>query len=88
MVVRRGADGRAERAGAQVVIGGNDVYVSLCRRHWREEVGDEPPALPFGGAKAKGKVFEVPESAASPTPPNQVFVGDHDDNDNDAESPK
>ena len=27
-------------AGEQVVIGGNETYVSLCRRHWREAVGD------------------------------------------------
>jgi thymidine kinase len=40
MVVRRGADGRALRDGAQVQIGGNETYVSLCRRHWREEIGD------------------------------------------------
>ena len=42
MVVRRGADGRALRDGVQVQIGGNETYVSLCRRHWREEVGDHP----------------------------------------------
>ena len=35
MVIRRGPDGRALAVGAQVVIGGNDTYVSLCRRHWR-----------------------------------------------------
>lgn len=40
MVVRRGPDGKALREGAQVQIGGNETYVSLCRRHWREEVGD------------------------------------------------
>lgn len=40
MVVRLGADGLAQRAGAQVQIGGNETYVSLCRRHWREAVGD------------------------------------------------
>ncbi|PPB79875.1 thymidine kinase [Albidovulum inexpectatum] len=40
MVVRRGPDGRAMRDGAQVQIGGNETYVSLCRRHWREEIGD------------------------------------------------
>ncbi|MFM1861841.1 MAG: hypothetical protein RLZ26_363 [Pseudomonadota bacterium] len=39
MVVRLGPDGQPERDGAQVVIGGNDTYVSLCRRHWREAVG-------------------------------------------------
>ena len=32
--------GRALREGEQVVIGGNETYVSLCRRHWREAVGD------------------------------------------------
>ncbi|MEZ5733084.1 MAG: thymidine kinase [Paracoccaceae bacterium] len=40
MVVRRGEDGRVLRDGAQVQIGGNETYVSLCRRHWREAVGD------------------------------------------------
>lgn len=40
MVVRRGPDGRALREGDQVQIGGNDTYVSLCRRHFREEIGD------------------------------------------------
>ena len=40
MVIRRGPDGRALTAGEQVVIGGNETYVSLCRRHWREAVGD------------------------------------------------
>ncbi|MFY0596581.1 MAG: thymidine kinase [Cognatishimia sp.] len=38
MVVRRGADGKALQDGAQVQIGGNETYVSLCRRHWREEM--------------------------------------------------
>ncbi|MCC0064576.1 MAG: thymidine kinase [Defluviimonas sp.] len=44
MVVRRGPDGRAQSKGAQVQIGGNETYVSLCRRHWREEIGDRDPA--------------------------------------------
>lgn len=35
MVVRKGPDGRVLRDGEQVVIGGNDTYQSLCRRHWR-----------------------------------------------------
>lgn len=39
MVVRMGPDGQALREGAQVQIGGNETYVSLCRRHWREEMG-------------------------------------------------
>ncbi|MGB4829520.1 MAG: thymidine kinase [Paracoccaceae bacterium] len=40
MVVRKGPDGRALTAGEQVVIGGNETYQSLCRRHWREAMGD------------------------------------------------
>ncbi|KZY06481.1 MULTISPECIES: thymidine kinase [unclassified Sulfitobacter] len=35
MVVRQGPDGKALREGAQIEIGGNERYVSLCRRHWR-----------------------------------------------------
>ena len=38
MVVRLGEDGKALRDGAQVQIGGNETYVSLCRRHWRQEM--------------------------------------------------
>ncbi|MDW3225058.1 MAG: thymidine kinase [Paracoccaceae bacterium] len=40
MVIRMDADGNAMRDGAQVQIGGNETYVSLCRRHWRAAVGD------------------------------------------------
>ncbi|MEM6638032.1 MAG: thymidine kinase [Pseudomonadota bacterium] len=39
MVVRKDGDGRTLTEGAQVQIGGNETYVSLCRRHWREEMG-------------------------------------------------
>ena len=40
MVVRKGPDGTVLRDGDQVQIGGNESYVSLCRRHWRQAVGD------------------------------------------------
>lgn len=40
MVARQDAEGRVLTTGAQVQIGGNETYVSLCRRHWREAVGD------------------------------------------------
>ena len=40
MVVRQDKDGNALRDGAQIQIGGNETYVSLCRRHWRIAVGD------------------------------------------------
>lgn len=39
MVIRRDASGRAITEGAQVQVGGNETYVSLCRRHWREAIG-------------------------------------------------
>ena len=40
MVIRQDAQGRVVKDGAQVQIGGNETYVSLCRRHWRDAVGD------------------------------------------------
>ena len=40
MVVRQDQDGNTLTAGEQVQIGGNESYVSLCRRHWREAVDD------------------------------------------------
>lgn len=43
MVVRLGPDGKVVREGDQVAIGGNDRYVSLCRRHWEEEMGRVRP---------------------------------------------
>lgn len=39
MVVRIDEDGNAITDGEQVDIGGNDKYVSLCRKHWCEKVG-------------------------------------------------
>ena len=31
------AEGQAVTDGAQVEIGGNDRYVSMCRKHFKEE---------------------------------------------------
>jgi thymidine kinase len=42
MVIRVDAGGRAVTEGAQIEVGGNDRYVSLCRRHYREATGDRP----------------------------------------------
>ncbi len=36
MVIRQDETGRVLTTGEQVQIGGNETYVSLCRRHWRE----------------------------------------------------
>ena len=42
MVVRKDGDGNVASGGEQVQIGGNETYVSLCRRHWREAMeGDD-----------------------------------------------
>ncbi len=38
MVVRVSPEGRVERAGEQIEIGGNDRYVSLCRKHFSESM--------------------------------------------------
>lgn len=40
MVVRKDADGNVVTDGDQVQVGGNESYLSLCRIHWREAVGD------------------------------------------------
>ena len=40
MVVRMDDQGNVLVDGDQVQIGGNERYVSLCRRHWREAMGD------------------------------------------------
>lgn len=39
MVVRQDENGNTLTGGDQVQIGGNETYVSLCRKHWREAVG-------------------------------------------------
>lgn len=39
MVVRQDANGAVITDGPQVEVGGNDRYISLCRRHWREAMG-------------------------------------------------
>ena len=41
MVVRLGADGEVAKEGAQVEIGGNERYVSYCRRHWDDIMNAE-----------------------------------------------
>ena len=41
MVVRQDKNKNVLTGGEQVQIGGNETYVSLCRRHWRIAVGDK-----------------------------------------------
>ncbi len=40
MVVRVRADGKVERQGAQVEVGGNERYVPLCRQHFVAAIQD------------------------------------------------
>ena len=39
MVVRLDSDGKVIKEGAQIEIGGNEKYVSLCRKHWKFKMG-------------------------------------------------
>ena len=38
MVIRLDGDGKVIKEGAQIEIGGNEKYVSLCRKHWKFEM--------------------------------------------------
>ena len=40
MNLRVDAEGRAVKQGAQTEIGGNDLYISLCRRHFMERIAE------------------------------------------------
>ena len=39
MVARLDSDGKVIKKGAQIEIGGNEKYVSLCRKHWKFKMG-------------------------------------------------
>jgi thymidine kinase len=39
MNVRLGADGQPVREGEQIQIGGNESYVAMCRRHFKDALG-------------------------------------------------
>lgn len=41
MNVRIGADGKGLREGAQIEIGGNERYVAMCRRHYKEALASD-----------------------------------------------
>jgi len=59
MNLRVDSSGQAVREGAQVEIGGNDRYVAMCRRHFKDALSGKPvahtpmvpgSATPFAGA--------------------------------------
>lgn len=39
MSLRVDADGQAIKMGQQIAIGGNDRYLSCCRKHWKQAMG-------------------------------------------------
>ncbi len=45
MVVRTDDSGNVLTDGEQVQIGGNESYVSLCRRHWRKAMGESAATM-------------------------------------------
>ncbi len=52
MVLRLDAEGRPFHDGAQVVIGGNDKYISVCRKHYWQAIEQDCQDAIFGqGAK-------------------------------------
>ena len=44
MVVRQNEQGEVIQQGAQIDIGGNEKYVSLCRRHWTDAMRGPDPS--------------------------------------------
>ncbi|WP_296421026.1 thymidine kinase [Pseudooctadecabacter sp.] len=45
MVIRTDGEGAVVTGGNQVQVGGNETYVSLCRRHWREAMEGDGATL-------------------------------------------
>ena len=43
MVLRTDAEGNVLREGAQVEIGGNESYISVCRKHFKEGMASRQP---------------------------------------------
>ncbi len=50
MVLRLDTEGRPLRSGDQIKVGGNESYVSVCRRHFKEGMAErDSSTLPFAG---------------------------------------
>lgn len=63
-MVARVSDGKIVRSGEQILIGGNEMYVSLCRKHYNDgRLSDEPDAERNQQAAAEKtvKVIKKPE---------------------------
>jgi thymidine kinase len=62
MVVRLDLKGRLVREGAQVDVGGNEKYVSLCRRHWEEQMICEAVPDSDDGSPDDAEAEELPRA--------------------------
>ncbi|QGX91388.1 thymidine kinase [Tatumella sp. TA1] len=51
MVLRLDAEGQPFHDGAQVVIGGNDQYISVCRKHYWQAIEQGCKVAIFGSSK-------------------------------------
>ncbi len=52
MVLRIDGQGKPVRSGEQIKIGGNESYVSVCRRHFKQGLAERAtPTLPFRDAE-------------------------------------
>jgi thymidine kinase len=58
MNLRMDRDGRAVKEGAQVEIGGNDRYVAVCRKHFKEALAAA------GGPRTNPALARSPNPAA------------------------
>ena len=70
MVARLDGNGRIVEEGEQVVIGGNETYVSLCRKHWRPpRTGLRPregPSLQNTGPQTRARAPGIDETKKLP----------------------
>ncbi len=64
MVVRKGPDGQVATAGDQIGIE-KAMYVSLCRRHWEEEMGRWPAPTPAKSRPQRGQGDRPKKTAAA-----------------------
>ena len=75
-MVARVSDGKIVRSGEQIVIGGNEMYVSLCRKHYNDgRLSDDTDAdrnqPAFAGKTAKAlKAQDEKQLKAGPKPVN------------------
>lgn len=73
-MVARVADGKIVRSGEQIVIGGNEMYVSLCRKHYNDgrlsdDTDTDRNQQAFAGKTAKAlKIQDEKQLKAGPKP--------------------